>query len=187
MGIPMEKIINPVEVMQQRLAVSMGLDKYKVIMESIRKTDVSKDVAFQRRFNGFYGIRRDAEWRASYYGVFERKKASQTTYKDIIEEIYQIKGSVEASFSSKMYATLYPEKPIWDKYVLRNLGLVMPTTVKDRLNIAIEIYNKIEQWYADFLVTENAQECLEVFDKMLPEYSWVSNIKKIDFYLWSIR
>ena len=46
------------KVFQERLAASMGLDKYQFIMEQLKKTDVSIDADFQRTFNGFYIVRR---------------------------------------------------------------------------------------------------------------------------------
>ena len=44
------------KVFQDRLAESMGLDKYQYIMEQVGKTDVSQDADFQRTFNGFYVV-----------------------------------------------------------------------------------------------------------------------------------
>lgn len=44
-------------------------------------------------------------------------------FEEILRELYDLtNGRIEASFSSKMYATLYPEKPIWDQFVLKFLG-----------------------------------------------------------------
>ena len=55
------------KVFQERLASSMGLDKYQFIMEQVRKTNVSTDDVFQRTFNGFYIVRRNQAWRKVYY------------------------------------------------------------------------------------------------------------------------
>ena len=40
------------KVFQERLASSMGLDKYKYIMEQVKQIDISVDMDFQRIFNG---------------------------------------------------------------------------------------------------------------------------------------
>jgi hypothetical protein len=45
----------------------------------------------------------------------------------------------------------------------------------------------MRSWYADFLQTENGKDCIAEFDRTLPGYVWMSDVKKIDFYLWSIR
>lgn len=41
------------KVFQERLASSMGLDKYRYIMEQVSITNVAVDTDFQRTFNGF--------------------------------------------------------------------------------------------------------------------------------------
>lgn len=47
------------KVFQERLASSMGLDKYGYIMEQVSITNVAVDTDFQRTFNGFYIVRRN--------------------------------------------------------------------------------------------------------------------------------
>ena len=54
------------KVFQERLASSMGLDKYRYIMEQVSITNVAVDTDFQRTFNGFYVVRRNESWRKSY-------------------------------------------------------------------------------------------------------------------------
>ena len=41
------------KIFQERLALSMGLDKYQYIMEQVSTTNVAVDIDFQRTFNGF--------------------------------------------------------------------------------------------------------------------------------------
>ena len=50
-----------------------------------------------------------------------------------------------------------------------------------------DLYDQMRSWYADFLQTENGKDCTIEFDRTLPGYVWMSDVKKIDFYLWSIR
>ncbi len=176
------------KVIEERLAACMGLDKYVVIMHQVMEVDVSKDAVFQRRFNSFYMVRRNAAWRKVYYELFESMKSKPATFAEIITTLYEQTGNVEASFSSKMLATLYPDKPLWDRHVVRNLRLHLTGRTKQKqLENAIELYAKIEKWYGDFLSTSDAKECLAVFDRALPRYTSISDVKKIDFFLWSIR
>ena len=176
------------KVIETRIAESMGFDKYKQIMEMVRKTDVSSDPDFQRTFNGFYRVRRNAEWRKTYYDLFETVKDSDPSFKSIIKTMYDATGNIEASFSSKMLATINPDMPIWDRYVVQNLCLNMKGKTKvDQLKCAIDLYDQMRSWYADFLQTENGKDCIAEFDRTLPGYVWMSDVKKIDFYLWSIR
>lgn len=175
-------------IMQNRLASSLGLDRYKYIMEHVMETDVSADEDFQRIFNGFYIVRRNEEWRNIYYSYFEMIKHQTPTFEDIITYLYEKTGNVEPSFSSKMLATIIPEKPIWDRYVVQNLNIKMSgMSQEEKLKSAIEKYSEMEQWYKVFLSSEDGQKCVVEFEKYLPDYKWIADIKKIDALLWSVR
>ena len=176
------------KIFQERLASSMGLDKYIFIINQLKRTDVSKDLLFQRTFNGFYIIRRNDAWRKVYYDYFENIKGESPTFSSIITHLYAHTGNIEPSFSSKMLATLFPDKPIWDQYVIKNLNMeLVGRTKEERLENSIVLYDDIENWYLDFLQTKKASECIEAFDRVLPDYRQIPNIKKIDSILWSIR
>ena len=176
------------KIFQERLASSMGLDKYQFIMEQVNKTDISIDAEFQRTFNGFYIVRRNEEWRKAYYEYFESVKKGAPTFTSILIHLYECTGNIEPSFSSKMLTTIFPDKPIWDRYVVQNLNMELKgRTKQERLENAIVLYTDIERWYADFLQTDKAKECIEVFDHVMPDYKHISSIKKIDSILWSIR
>lgn len=176
------------KVFQERLAASMGLDQYKYIMEQVKSVDLSLDADFQRNFNGFYMVRRNEIWRRVYYNYFEEVKNYSPSFKGIITHLYNCTGNIEPSFSSKMLATISPNKPIWDKYIVQNLGLQLEGKTKmEKLENAIELYSHIEKWYEVFLKTDKAKECINVFNKTLPNYKWISDVKKIDCIVWSIR
>ncbi len=73
--------IDAEKVIETRIAESMGGDKYKKIMDRVRRADVSSDREFQRTFNSFYRIRRNEEWRKAYYNLFEELKSSKTVFR----------------------------------------------------------------------------------------------------------
>jgi len=176
------------KVFQDRLASSMGLDRYKYIMEQVYKTNIATDEEFQRTFNGFYIVRRNEAWRKNYYEYFEKIKNSKPSFESIITYLFKSNGTVEPSFSSKMLASISDEKPIWDRYVVQNLGIKLTgDTKEEKLHNAIALYYDIEKWYKDFMSTNKGKECISEFDRVLPDYKDISNIKKIDSILWSIR
>ena len=179
--------INPNKVIEDRLAASFGLEQYGYIISQWKTVDVSADEDFQTKFNGYYRVRRNAEWRECYYALFQRGKSEKLSFADIITYLYENTGNVEPSFSSKMYATLNADKPIWDQYVLKNLNLQLDGKGEERLQNAIALYTRIEAWYKDFIKTQNGKECIDAFDKALPSYSWISSTKKIDCFLWGMR
>lgn len=175
-------MLNAHELLQEKLARSLGLDGYAAIMQG--KDDIDSP-DFQRKFNGFYRVRRNGEWRTIYYDLFKKARNQHWSFAQIITEIYRSTGNVEASFSSKMLATIDPDKPIWDQFVLKGLGLKLKgTTPEEKLHNAIALYRRIEKWYADYLLTEEARQNIAEFDRILPDYTWLSDTKKIDFLLW---
>jgi len=184
----MEICLNAKKVLGECLANNLGLEKYAYIMKNFQSINISKDECFQKTYNSFYKVRRDADWRKIYYNLFENLKTKQISFEDVITYLYKKTGNVEASFSSKMLATIFPEKPIWDHHVLKNLGFCIKTgDCRERLRESVSIYTGIEDWYKDYLDTNNALKSIRCFDNYLPAYSWISNTKKIDFLLWEKR
>ena len=87
-----------------------------------------------------------------------------------------------------MLTTIDYSKPIWDQYVLQNLGLELTgKTQEEKLKNAIILYDEILRWYDEYLQTDEAQKNIQEFNRWLPQYSWVSDVKKIDCLLWSKR
>jgi hypothetical protein len=94
---------------------------------------------------------------------------------------------VEASFSSKLVATINPELPIWDSIVLNHLGKKAPAYYrKNRLKETVILYEEIAKWYERFMKTEEAMGIIQLFDEDYPN-SGLTDIKKVDFVLWQIR
>lgn len=154
-----------------------------------RETDVSSDADFQWLYYRFYRVRRNAEWQAAYYEIMQREKAgTDLSFEDILRELHERTGNVETSFTSKIIATLDPDRPIWDSIVLERLGLKLrETTAKAKLENAVGVYESIVCWCADYLTTEDAALNIALFDELLPDYAWLTPVKKLDFLLWSSR
>ena len=185
---PIEKTeLNITLAIENLSAKPEELEEYAWIMTAVNSTDVSTDEEFQRRYNYFYKVRRNKEQKKVYYDLFEAcKQKEDVDFSYIIRTLYEKTGWVEASFSSKMLATLNPEMPIWDSIVLANLGL-KPSTSDDktkRLASSENLYYSIVKWYQDYLPTPEAHEAIAAFDAAFPEYIGFSATKKIDFLLW---
>jgi len=165
-----------------------GIEKYADILRAFPTVDVSSDKEFQKKFNGFYRVRRNAEWQKAYYFIMERGKTTPLTFESVLTELYTSLGRVEASFTSKLIHTLYNDMPIWDRFVLDNLGLKMPICKGEKkLQTAILLYNQIVKWYDNALATPEIQQKLMEFDELFPAYKRFSKTKKLDFLLWQIR
>ena len=173
----------------------LQLDRYKYIMDNVKDVDVSKDEAFQSRFNDFYalnGARPSSDWKAAYYAYFQEVKNNpdKQTLETIIRHFYEdenvppynaaVNKRIELSFSSKMLATIQPDKPIWDSHVSRFLDIRQPEDIAE----AIKNYTDLENLYKSFLNTPDADNWIAAFDSAFPEYKWISKTKKIDFIIW---
>lgn len=178
--------IDPNSLVEKLISKGLSIDYYKELMEDVKYVNVSLDTNFQKKFNYFYKVRRDEHWRKAYYSLFEEcKNKPDISFKEIITKLYDVTENIEASFSSKILATLKPEMPIWDQYVLKNCNFHLKGKTKDeRLLDAINIYDEIVTWYDRFLTTDTAKESIRIFDLNMPNYQWLSDVKKMDFIIW---
>lgn len=85
---------------------AQDIQHYMNIMSKVKTVNVADDQDYQREFDFFYKVRRNAEWRKVFFEIFERKKKKNCSYKEIITELYEGTGQVEASFASKMLASI---------------------------------------------------------------------------------
>ncbi len=155
-------------------------------------TKIQNDISpekqeFQSLFNSFYrinGAGKKAEWKTAYYEIFANS-TNESTYAEILQKLADRTGTCEASFASKMLATLNTEKPIVDRTVTEFLELERPSgELTERIAKAKENYSKIELWYKEYLATDEAKTVLSLFDSKFPEYTTISSVKKIDFILY---
>lgn len=165
-------------------ALQKSIEKYKTVQKRAKETDVSADKDFQRLFSGFYRVRRNAEWKKAYFELFESVKSKpDATFAFILDALYRDTKRVEASFASKMLATVNDSMPIWDKFVLQNLHLKVPSkTGAEKIAAVKETYEKIIAWYQ----TDEARKYLDRFNEAFPDCG-ISDVKKTDFALWSDR
>ena len=177
--------LKPFPSIAKNLKDTHSLEKYAFIMNNIQKRDISIDKEFQTRFNGFYIVRRNSEWRQTFYTYFEAYKTTAPTFSEILTNLYQSTGRCEASFASKLLASLCPDMPIWDSHILNYLGLKKKAVNKEaKLEEAIHLYEQIVEWYKDNIQSDIYKPYINEFDLVFPEYSWLTQTKKLDFILW---
>src|SRR5580692_11294340 len=110
-----------------------GLDRYVWLQRHVRLCDVSANEEFQRCFSAFYRVRRNFQWRSVYFSELESSKVKGIDFPEALKEINGRTGRIEASFASKLVATLDPSKPVIDKFVLEHFELRIPRWgLKDR-------------------------------------------------------
>lgn len=168
--------------------IKIGLAKYQFLLSRFLSVNVATDEEFQIKYVGFFRVRRNRAFLAYYFELMEKsKKCTDLTFEKILKDIYEKFGRVEASFSSKLLSMVNPNMPVWDVYVLANLNLKKPTQYSPtKLQEIIYLYDKICDWYKDFMKTEAAQIYIKLFDEKYPK-AGITNTKKIDLILWQIR
>lgn len=166
----------------------LALDKYMYIKNKIYKCDISKDIEFQTAFNSFYKIRRDKKWRDIFFNYFEKiKNDKNVKFEEILEYLYKETGNIEASFSSKMLATINSNMPIWDQYVLKNLNMkVLGKNKQEKLDDTINTYYKIIKIENQKLEQQDIIQAIKEFKQEFKEYE-LTDIKILDYILWNSR
>jgi hypothetical protein len=165
--------------------IETGLRKYYWIQENVRARDVSQDYVFQNHFNAFYRVRRGSDWRRHFYTLLEASKASGITFTQALHVLLEQTSRYEASFASKLVATLHPEKPVIDQHVLRNFGLRLPSG-KHREHRCVACYEQLCEKYAALLKSAEGAMALEKFNILFPSAK-ITDLKKLDLVLWQIR
>ena len=204
-------MINTKEAFSKGLKEYLNLETYDSIMKTYRTVDLSDPLEselFRRMFNGYYNIRRDKDWQDVYYRLFEEAKRTENlTFADILYNLYKETGQIEKSFSSKMLATINPDKPILDSRVISYLnkhdacigfsGRIIDSsftkygedvTEKDiaRLEPVIREYEDLELWYEEYLGSFEAGSVVNAFNEEFPQYSHFTNTRKVDYFLWML-
>lgn len=180
--------MDDVKILSTLDKVEKGLNSYIAIMNRFKEVDVSEDKDFQKLFNSFYKIRLPkAEFYDVYYKYFEECKNRNITFSEILKYLSEKFGRIEASFSSKLLATINPNKPVWDKYVLKNFKLKKTKNSDiNKIENAVNLYDELKEKYRMFMKTEEANYLIKMFNNRFP-HAKITDIKKIDLILWQSR
>lgn len=185
--------------------IENGVQKYLLVMQLVKTSNVQTNKEFQKIFNGFYKIRRSIEFREALYDYLEHNKNKEISFEQTLDFFRQKFQRFEPSFSSKIVATIDSNLPIWDSKVIINLKLKKPNNSWDlvslknlnlknpdkldgeiRLEEMVKIYAYIVEWYSEFLKTEQAKNMIKTFDGKIGILN-ITDIRKIDLILWQTR
>lgn len=179
--------LTPTAIASALPRIEPGLAKYLDIQSRVGATDVATDRDFQRAFNGFYRVRRDARWQGVFYGLLEREKSERRSFEHVLRDLHRDLGRYEASFASKLVATLDPSQPVLDAFVLKNLGVRLPSaTSRDRLAGIVAAHRQVGEAYEGVLATDVGQALIAAFDDRYPA-TGLHPVKKLDLVLWQTR
>ena len=168
--------------------VRPGLQKYLWIQEQVA-IGPSRVAAedFQQRFNGFYRVRRNAEWRKVYYQLLACNLLTGIEFCDALKSMLDSFARYEASYVSKLVATICPAKPVIDSWVLKNVGLKLPAAyAPNRFSGICDVYASLELDVKRFLTSQLGSFLVLHFREHYPDAD-ITEVKMLDLVLWQMR
>jgi hypothetical protein len=175
-----------------------GIEQYSVLQRDLENTtDVTKDPVFQKKFCLFYRVRRNAAWRRFFFEFMQQRRTAQPSFQETLKALADQLQRCEASFASKLAATLNRELPVLDSLVLRvmarhlggrgngqgNWTLLRTGTLKSRLGRAVVVYKCLAATVEDIRGAVEFARLIKVFDNSYKQHS-LTETKKLDLMLW---
>ena len=173
--------------------VKADINKYDYLQDSLLTCKVNTDQKYQTIFRDFYTMnraRKSSEWYDMFFSILQREKRNRAiSFDEVLREVFDETGRVEASFCSKLIATINPNLPVWDQHVLANLGLKTPSG-KDgaqRLDRCLGVYSEIKTQSEKTIQEECFEKWIRLFDSSFPQFQHFTDIKKLDLFMWQYR
>lgn len=140
------------------------------------------------RFNAFYRVRRNSAWQATFYNLLQQSKAERQSFADVLRALHAATGRAEASFASKLVASVDPDMPVIDAFVLRNLGLRLPrpAPIEMRLARIVELHERLRGIFSDYFDSDTGRHVVMRFVESYPDYH-ATRVKMLDLVLWQAR
>lgn len=168
------------------------------LSDTARLIDVSglDGAVFRRRFNGFYGVRRNPAWQAVFYSEFQRLKAVgdhdlSEIFTNLLDAVAAQTGRIEASFVSKAVSALRGDGPIIDSVVRTRLAAIMaPPRFGGGREQAIVYYEWLYRVFDGLGRTSEGLAWGEAFDVAFADIPGAASLhihRKLDFLIWGGR
>jgi hypothetical protein len=172
--------------------IEKPLEKYLWLQEraaSLRNPEA--DDEFCRRFSGFYRLRaRDAAWRRVYFTLMGEMRDSRLDFRTCLARLHVATGRVEASFASKLLATINPTLPVLDSVVLGHLHLRLPAwNATDRIEKSAAVYQDLTDGMIKYVNSGSGSRLIGAFRQYSHGFrnAALTDIKIVDLVLWQIR
>ena len=165
------------------------LSTYDYLQNHLLLTNVTSDIYYQTKFKGFYGAgpMADDRWQ-QFFSILESEKSNKAiSFSQVLERNHTEHGSVEASFSSKIVATINPEMPVWDSKVLEDLDLKAPYQSMEtgrRMREIVYLYSRIQELVTEIIRSNEFENWRRGFDGAFPQFVHFTDVKKLDLFLW---
>jgi hypothetical protein len=177
------------EIVKDALIRLSSVGQYTALMEMLPNVNVFKGKKFRSDYEEFYKLKRyPAEFRDAYFAFMQKNKGNASlTFEKVLARLRTFRGTVEASFASKLLHTLRPGFPTWDRWIGKHTGIKIPGPgVKDQFTVAVERYDKLTAWFNNYIHSKTGKATLRLFNRYYPAFS-LTDTKKIDLVLWQMK
>ncbi|MGA4323763.1 hypothetical protein [Ectopseudomonas hydrolytica] len=185
--------MKPITISNTQLAVALpkvqpGLQKYWAIQQQVQRDRSGfTDPVLRRSYNGFYRVRRGLQWQSTYFDLMRQAQTHGYGFSQVLRALHQSTGRYEASFASKLIATLDTTQPVIDSVVLSNLGCKLASSSTPNRMQAIEsLHRDLQQNFQGFLASAEGRALVSTFKAAYPAFA-ISEEKMVDLVLWQMR
>lgn len=132
-----------------------------------------------------------ASWQWVFFEFMQQHRRSAPDFRRSLLALADQTHRCEASFASKLAATLNLDLPVLDALVLAVMRAHLPGewtllrtgTLDSRLGRAVEVYGRLTDAVRRIIATDAGAELLKLFDRQYAQHAF-TNTKKLDFMLW---
>ncbi|QHV97298.1 hypothetical protein [Spirosoma endbachense] len=162
---------------------------YRQTMDGFNSCDVSSDLKYRKNFTRFYRLRLPrTDCYDHYFELLERSKTNlDISIAGILAELQTKTGRIEASFASKLLATINPHQPVIDSIVLNRMGLRLPGySESNRMQKVIDLYQVLQARFEDMKQDERFSGLKLNFMTAFPDCGF-TDLKILDLLIWQLR
>lgn len=159
---------------------------YQYTQDMLTGCDVSLNEAYQRKYKGFYKLRLPrTDCYSHYFTLLELLKGdSDISYEHVLLQLQNNTGRIEASFASKLVATVNPKLPVIDSIVLECLSYKKPSSTQaDQFQKTISLYQLMIIRFREMEQDKRFETLKSRFENAFPDYSF-TDIKILDLLIW---
>lgn len=184
-----------IEPLLASIAKDGGLDQYRYLMDTFRRTDTARDVQFQRTYRSYWQMgaaRLGDEFCEAYFALLEELKAFEhADVGRIAVRLYNVASNSKGerklhfSFSTKMIHMLQPERPVYDSLVAQFYFLSEDgTTFDEKLKSRLESYQFLVAEYRRLLNGGLLAPSITAFRERFTFADTFTDTKIIDTLIW---
>jgi hypothetical protein len=149
---------------------------------------VSKDTTYRSNFTRFYRLRFPrTDCYDHYFDLLERSKhAPELSFVEVLAELQNKTGRIEASFASKLIATVDPSKPVIDRIVLARMGYRLPyhyESESTRMQKVVDLHQQLVSRYEELIQDSRFDELKRRFTTVYQSYEF-TDLKMLDLMIW---